>query len=597
MSQAQDIFDLIHDQNLDDDKKLLRIAELVKDGLDLNTVFYLEDDDDDGSYNRERGDTVLMRAIEEENIMIVKTLINSGASVHLQNMQHKETALMRAVKKGDYDTVKLLLDSGADVGQKDDCGTSAITIDWRGANLNLDVLKLLLEHGADVNETENGVSALVKIIPFVYDSSAVNRELHLEAFKILLDHGAEPSFQALRMAVLRSNEEMVRILLEAGVDDVNQKIEYGWGEPNDTILNSVQFCEENGFDILKLLVAYGADFNIHNSEGKSVFYEIMTVGQTRKKVEIIDWMLKNGANISLCGRRDLIFQMIYLEDDLDSSLLRVLVEHGAELDFCDPDDSRSEGRTPLMYATAREDYELVTVLLELGANPNTQDAQGRTALFFANFWFHPDKSEQEKQRVVQTRNIPRLLVHHGAYINWQDVDGLTPLMTAVFNCRPEVFNTLLELGANFLDITNNDGETAVSIAFKTMADGVIKEYKMKGKLSERAENHLKETSDNVRKAVLEAFEAQGGLDRMKKTALMLAIISKNTRVAKKLIEEGADIVAMDSFKVCPLFYAGVCEEYEIANILINIGGGELKRANYVNYCKGAELAKQLKQNK
>lgn len=62
----------------------------------------------------------------------------------------------------------------------------------------------------------------------------------------------------------------------------------------------------------------------------------------------------------------------------DLSLMRVLVEHGASLDACDP-----EGVTALHAAVITDRLELAAELLDSGASPNVLDSQGCLPLHYA----------------------------------------------------------------------------------------------------------------------------------------------------------------------------------------------------------------------
>ncbi|KAJ5736256.1 ankyrin repeats (3 copies) domain-containing protein [Penicillium malachiteum] len=95
--------------------------------------------------------------------------------------------------------------------------------------------------------------------------------------------------------------------------------------------------------------------------------------------------------------------------------------------------------TPLMAAAKaktqakkKKKINFLKMLLEKGANPNTQDSRGRTALNFA----------------VQNNNNDRILVllGKGANPNTQDVQGSSPLHTP--HLLPKVVETLLTYGAN-----------------------------------------------------------------------------------------------------------------------------------------------------
>ena len=90
--------------------------------------------------------------------------------------------------------------------------------------------------------------------------------------------------------------------------------------------------------------------------------------------------------------------------------------------------------TPIVYAAARGQYEMVSQLLKQGAGVNYSDENGRTALFRACAAGHI--------RCVE------LLLDAGADVNIGDDYLTTPLMTASENGRVECVKLLVKFGAD-----------------------------------------------------------------------------------------------------------------------------------------------------
>lgn len=82
------------------------------------------------------------------------------------------------------------------------------------------------------------------------------------------------------------------------------------------------------------------------------------------------------------------------------------------------------GSTPLMYATLYGDAESVRLLLEAGADPNSRNEAGATALI----WSMDDLDKS------------RLLIRSGADVNARSDDGRTPLLIAT--ARPGAFDVV-----------------------------------------------------------------------------------------------------------------------------------------------------------
>jgi ankyrin repeat protein len=108
------------------------------------------------------------------------------------------------------------------------------------------------------------------------------------------------------------------------------------------------------------------------------------------------------------------------------------------------------GVTPLMYAALYGDTRAVAELLDKGADPNTKNDAGATALLWA----------------VDDAEATRILLEHGAEPNVRSADGLTPLMMATAHIgSADIVKRLLDHGAkpegNVLARAAGSGDEAV----------------------------------------------------------------------------------------------------------------------------------------
>ena len=118
-----------------------------------------------------------------------------------------------------------------------------------------------------------------------------------------------------------------------------------------------------------------------------------------------------------------------------------------------------------MRAAFSGDPELVSLLLEFGADPYIRSSDDETALSAAAgtgfiFGFHRERPTVERLEVL------RILLAEGLDLNWHDDYGITPLMAAANLGDPAIIQYLVDQGADLgaFDLgEKNDGVFGASI--------------------------------------------------------------------------------------------------------------------------------------
>jgi ankyrin repeat protein len=112
-----------------------KVVELLLDhGADVNA--------------KNKGMTVLMKAVEKENKNITELLLKNGADANAQD-DKKDTALMKAVNKGNKEITELLLKRNADANIQGNKKETALMMAVK--KKNKEIAALLLKYGADVD--------------------------------------------------------------------------------------------------------------------------------------------------------------------------------------------------------------------------------------------------------------------------------------------------------------------------------------------------------------------------------------------------------------------------------------------------------------
>lgn len=373
------------------------------------------------------GNTALEIASQEGHLEVVRWLIKNGANPKNENT----SPLILAAEGGHFDVVKLLIDSGVEVSLKTGHETTAIYCAVK--NGHTEVVKFLLDKGANPNLHDkdyksplqaacmNGYTEIAHMLiengaklahQYKYCDTplqlAANRG-HYEIVDDLLTHGASVNDKnifagksALYLALNSGHSRIVERLITAGAD-VNEKLEYA--------------CQHNLKQTIISLATHGIDLNQKFSDGTS----------------LIDYVFKN----------NLINE------------LGMLIEKGLDIE----QRMNGENLTLLSYAAKHGFDEMVTLLIEKGANVNytNKGLKGWTALHYACQKGH--------------LNIVQQLLNANAELHAQTIDPFaspnqkeySPLHIAAKYNQAKILEALLTRGAT-VNQTTYDDETALSLA-------------------------------------------------------------------------------------------------------------------------------------
>ncbi len=303
----------------------------------------------------------------------------------------------------------------------------------------------------------NGFTALRKAIYKGFD----------EIVKLLLENGADCSLIAegvdkngkkvknncLHMAVSSENPKIVSLLLKQKKNnkpllDINAKDSCGLTALHKAI-------NKDSYAIVKLLLENGADCSL-TQKG---------VNSKEKKVE------NNYLHIAVArGNPEIVSLLINKKDEKGNRLIDINAKN-------------TKGFTPLHSAICNDSDKIVKLLLESGADCTlTLDREdSRGCLHMAASSRNPETVRLLLEQKDEKGN--RLLD-----INAKNSGGWTPLMMAAKEGNLKILNLLIDKGANLLEQDSNGNTALISAMFSKKIKNEQKQLKIIDKLIETAPN-------------------------------------------------------------------------------------------------------------
>ncbi|KAJ5935976.1 hypothetical protein N7454_005274 [Penicillium verhagenii] len=241
-------------------------------------------------------------------------------------------------------------------------------------------------------------------------------------------------------------------------------------------------------------------------------------------------------------------------------VVRLLLEKGAELES--NDDSR---RTPLLWAARNGHKEVVRLLLEKGAELESNDDSRRTPLLWAARNGH--------------KAVVRLLLEKGAELDSKDCQGRIPLSWAASNGHEAVVRVLLEKGAELECKNNVGGQTPLSWAASRGHKAVVRLLLEKGAELESNDasrrTPLSWAAKNGHKAVVRLLLEKGAElecnDNHNYSPLSWAASNGHEVVTRLLLEKGAKVDSKDKFNLTPLLRAASRGHKAVVRLLLQKG--------------------------
>jgi len=386
------------------------VALLIKAGANVNAA------------NR-YGVPPLAIACTNRSVPVVKLLLEAGADANA-TMKGGETVLMLAARAGDVDVVKALLARDSRPETRERLGQTALM--WAAAEGHTEVVRALLDAGAEMNVTlDSGFTAFFLAV----------RGGHLDTVRLFLAKGVTASAMSqppnraagsrggprarptspLMVAVMNGHFELAIALVDAGAD------------PNDL---------RTGFTPLHMIAG------VRKPDSSDLSEPTPAVGSGKlSSPDFVREIVKRGANVNF------------------------RLPNNAPKQPSTSSSVGSPGATPFLFAADRGDVPLMKLLLKLGADPLLPNFDGTTPLMAAA-GVGTNEPQEEAGEESEALEAVKLLLDLGADVNTVDKNGDTAMHGAAYAISPLVVKLLAERGADpkIWNRPNKAGGTPLYIA-------------------------------------------------------------------------------------------------------------------------------------
>jgi len=333
----------------------------------------------------EMGPNALMLAAARSNGAIVEMLLEHGARVEAQDMGAR-AAIHYAAGNPDPTVMNALLAAGARPYEE-------ILASAARTNTSVQVIQALIDAGVPVNSSRYYSDTPLRLAA-AYNSNP-------EIVRVLIDADAEDVDQAFLDAVRHNTAEVVQVFLESGVAVADSQ-----SDQNENPL--ILAAENNPNDgVIPVLIANGFEIDQPGTGGSSVLFASIR----NENPAVMHRLLEMGVSFNDEHREHALQEAIRW--DASIPVVESILQMDVDVDRRTEQPEHRRGYTALMHLLRRRNHiDHVALLLEYGADINVQSAGGTTPLMVAAY-------------NVENPAIVEMLLDHGADINLTDSSGRT----------------------------------------------------------------------------------------------------------------------------------------------------------------------------
>ena len=540
--------------------------------------------------------TALETAVYQENLELVKYLLNAGARAD----QHQcgNSALAIAAERGNVTLTKLLLVHGAELHGPTSCPFGRTAVQAASMNGNMILLEMLL---SSITDVLTGL-ATINAPPSPHSGrtalQAAAEQGHIRVMRYLLALGADikgpvaktGGLSTLQAAVRSRSLDVVSFVLAAGADT---------STPPGTI-SALNFAiNQSNLPMLLLLLEHDLDVNARPVDRGETPLQAAIDDSKALTLTFLDNLIRAGADVNAnwsftdystalqkaCDRHAHgywttlrnPFQEQQADDCDGLEVVQLLLQAGADangpVEYVRgvPRDIVA-GEIPIQTAAFAHHARLMDLLLQYGADPNaTHGKEGCSALASAMRRLSKYDHGYQSQRQLRSVETVQLLLKAGAHANGRsygtyEFEDHAHLQTSILGSaaqymQPEVVRTMLASGADPNWRYSLDDTTALERAMLSEYEEIIHmileagaDINAPAASVEHGRTALQQAA-SVGKMHIVRLLLQKGADvnapaslKDGRTALQQAASRGETHIVRLLLQKGADVNAPASLK-------------------------------------------------
>lgn len=496
------------------------------------------------------------------NVDLVKLLVEKGAEI---NEPEHWAPLGVACTEGSIEIARILIEGGADVNASFSDGSSYLTLAFRHDKIDLGLM--LLEYGAEVITTEGKFKSSYSMTPL---QAVCGREGGLEAAKSLLDRGADIN------ATMGLDDKPLTIACRGGYMDIIHLLLQNGAEADHGTFVAAADCVE----VMELLRKQRPDFNAFSKDTHGMTALEAACRFTFRK-ECVEYLLNIGAHDqSPDFQKALDCALMSASAISDPQGVQILLDAGANLRFRDKDNIGA-----LDVAARSGSIESMRLILRRGADISGDFfcvQEKESALEIALSYYHYqaevllsetcnglEKSHRAWGNALlsacsnKSIEAVKSLLKAGASVQFQDDKNLSALHIASRHLDLSLVKLLLEHGADTTCPSTIDGYPLRIVCAQT----VYNYWPDGNEIARRLKNQL----DLVTVMLKHGADVNGHSGLSDTTALIEASQVGHLEMVKLLIQEGADINAVDKYEFSALMLAVVRGHIHIVRELLSQG--------------------------